>query len=153
MRKGEMITGVVLLALAGAVIADSSKMPSAASFGPGPGFLPFWLGVILAILAAILLVKAWRRAPEEKDKKPLFPGKEAMLAIGLILVAVVAYILLIEVLGYVIDTFLLVLFLMKVVQRQKWTLSFATSVGSSAGLFFLFHTLLRITLPTNALGF
>ena len=49
-------------------------MPPSATFGPGSGFLPFWLGVLLAVLATILFVSAWRRQATGR-KTRLFPGE------------------------------------------------------------------------------
>ena len=128
-------------------------MPPSATFGPGAGFLPFWLGVLLAVLATILFVSAWRRQATEKDNEPVFPGKQALFAITLVLVGLAVYIFLIEVLGYLVDTFLFIVFLMKVVEREKWPLTLMVAVGTTAGLFITFQVLLQITLPSNMFGF
>lgn len=153
MKKSEMITGVVLLILSGLVIWKALEMPASATFGPGAGFLPFWLGVLLAVLATILFVSAWKRQATEKDGSSLFPGKQALFAITLVLVGLAGYILLIDVLGYLLDTFLFVLFLVKVVEREKWPLALILSVTTTVGLFITFQLLLKITLPSNMFGF
>jgi putative tricarboxylic transport membrane protein len=153
MKKADMITGVVLLALSGFVIQETWRMPASATFGPSAGFLPFWLGILLAMFAAILFVSAWRRPATEKDNNSIFPGKEALLAITLVLVGLAVYILLIEVLGYLADTFLFIVFLMKAVEREKWPLTLMVAVGTTAVLFLTFQFLLQITLPSNMFGF
>jgi putative tricarboxylic transport membrane protein len=154
MKKAEMNTGVFLLVLSGLVIWQSMEMPPSATFGPGAGFLPFWLGVLLAILATILFVSAWRReGTATEDSKPVFPGKQAPFTISLVLVGLAVYIELIEILGYIADTFLFVIFLMKIVEREKWPLSLILAVCTSAGLFIVFQVLLQITLPSNMFGF
>ncbi len=153
MKKAEMITGVVLLVLSGSVIWGAMQMPPSASFGPGAGFLPFWLGVVLAILATILFVSAWYRQAGEQDKKSVFPGKQALLTIVSVLIGLAVYIYLIEILGYLVDTFLLILYLMKVVEREKWLLTLTVAVGTTVILFVTFQVLLKITLPSNMFGF
>ncbi|MEK7375216.1 MAG: tripartite tricarboxylate transporter TctB family protein [Thermodesulfobacteriota bacterium] len=153
MKKADLITGVVLLVLSGLVIGGASQMPPSATFGPGSGFLPFWLGVLLAVLATILFVSAWRRQATEKDSETVFPGKQALFAITSVLVGLAGYILLIEVLGYLVDTFLFIVFLMKAVEREKWPLTLMVAVGTTAVLFITFQFLLRITLPSNIFGF
>ncbi len=153
MKKADLITGVVLLVLSGFVIWEASQMPPSATFGPGSGFLPFWLGVLLAALATILFVSAWRRPATEKDSESVFPGKHALFAITSVLVGLAGYILLIEVLGYLVDTFLFIVFLMKAVEREKWPLTLMVAVGTTAVLFITFKFLLRITLPSNIFGF
>ncbi|MEK6654138.1 MAG: tripartite tricarboxylate transporter TctB family protein, partial [Thermodesulfobacteriota bacterium] len=89
----------------------------------------------------------------EKDSETVFPGKQALFAITSVLVGLAAYILLIEVLGYLVDTFLFIVFLMKAVEREKWPLTLMVAVGTTAVLFITFHFLLRITLPSNIFGF
>jgi len=153
MKKAEMITGVVLLILSGLVIWGALEMPPSATFGPGAGFLPFWLGVLLAVLATILFVSAWRSQATEKDSEPVFPGKQALFAIAAVLGGLAVYILLIDVLGYLVDTFLFVVFLVKVVERGPWPLTLKLAAATTAGLFITFHILLKITLPSNMFGF
>lgn len=152
MKKAEMITGVFLLALSGLVMWGASLMPPSATFGPGAGFLPFWLGVLLAVLATILFVSAWRREATEKNSEPVFPGKQALFAILSTLAGLAGYILLIEVLGYLVDTFLFIVYLMKIVEHEKWPLTLMVAVGTTVVLFVTFQILLKITLPSNMFG-
>ena len=153
MKKAEMITGIVLLVLSGLVIWGADQMPPSSSFGPGAGFLPLWLGILLAVLATILFVTAWRRQATEKDAQSVFPGKQALFAIAAVLVGLAVYIFLIETLGYLVDTFLLIVFLMKAVEREKWPLTLIIAVATTAALFITFQILLKITLPSNMFGF
>jgi putative tricarboxylic transport membrane protein len=153
MKKAEMMAGVFLLALSGFVIWGALEMPPSSSFGPGAGFLPFWLGVLLAVLATILFVSAWRTQTTEKNSERVFPGKQALFAIASVLVGLAVYILLIEVVGYLADTFLFIVFLMKAVEREKWPLTLMIAVGTTVGLFITFQILLQITLPSNMFGF
>jgi putative tricarboxylic transport membrane protein len=152
MKKADLITGVVLLVLSGGVIWQAWMMPPSATFGPGSGFLPFWIGLILALLAAILLVSAWRRKAEGTDAVSPFPGGKALLAITGVLGGLAAYIMLIEVLGFLADTFLYVTFLLRVVERERWPMTLAVAVATTAGLFIVFQVLLGITLPSNMFG-
>jgi putative tricarboxylic transport membrane protein len=153
MKIADMITGVVLLALSGYVIQESLRMPPSATFGPSAGFLPLWLSVLLALFATILFVSAWRRQATEKDSKAIFPGKDALVAITLVMAGLAAYIFLIEILGFLVDTFLFIVFLMKAVEREKWPLTLMIAVGTTAVLFLTFQYLLQITLPSNMFGF
>jgi putative tricarboxylic transport membrane protein len=153
MKKADMISAVVLLALAGYVIQDAWRMPPSATFGPGAGFLPFWLGIVLAVLATILLVTNWKREATAKDSEAVFPGKKALFAITLVMAGLAVYIQLIEVVGFLLDTFLFVLFLVKVVERETWRLALTVAVSTTAVLFLTFQVLLKITLPSNMFGF
>ena len=153
MKKADLITGFVLLVLSGYVIWESWQMPQSATFGPGVGFLPLWLGILLAILSIILIISGWSRKLTEQDKKPVFPGGKALLGVGLVLVGLAAYIMLLEVIGFTADTFLFVTYLMAFVERQTWWRTIATAVITTGGLYTIFEILLKITLPSNMFGF
>ena len=153
MKRADLITGVVLLVLSGYVIREALLMPPSATFGPGSGFLPFWLGLLLALLAVILLATTWRRQATEKDRKSPFPGTRALIAIGSVLGGLAAYIVLLEILGFLADTFLYVAFLLGVVEREKWFMTLLVAASTTAGLYLIFQVLLRITLPSNMFGF
>ena len=154
MKKADVITSFVLLVLSGYVIRESWLMPPSATFGPGPGFLPFWLGVLLAVLALILLVAAWRRrATTEKDVHSPFPGGRALLSVGLVLLGLALYTLLMEWLGFLVDTFLFVSYLLRVVEKERWSMTFLTAILTTAALYAIFQLLLTITLPRNMFGF
>jgi hypothetical protein len=152
MKKADLITGCVLMALSGFVIWESLRMPPSATFGPGPGFLPFWIGVIVAGLALILFLTAWMRRVDP-DAPPLFPGRSALTAVGLVLLALALYTIFMETLGFLANTLLFVTFLMAVVQRAGLKTTAAVAVLTTAGLYTVFHLLLGITLPRSPFGF
>jgi putative tricarboxylic transport membrane protein len=153
MKKADLITGIFLLVLSGYVIQEAWRMPPSATFGPGAGFLPFWVGMIMATLAVLLLATAWKRRATEADGVSPFPKGKALLAITGVLAGLAVYIFLMEVLGYVVDTFLYVTFLLGVVEREKWSTTIMVAVATTAGLFLIFQILLGITLPSNRFGF
>lgn len=151
MKRADLITGFVLLALSGYVIRESWMMPASATFGPGSGFLPLWLGILMAVLAAILIATAWLRRPDPGDKAP-FPAGRALLRVTAVMVGLGVYISLMEVLGFVLNTFLFVAYLMLAVEREKMKLTMLVAVLTTAGLYLVFQVLLGITLPKSMFG-
>jgi putative tricarboxylic transport membrane protein len=153
MKKADLITGVVLLVLSGYVIQEAWRMPPSATFGPGSGFLPFWVGTIMAVLAVLLLASTWMRQQTEQDSISPFPKGKALLAITGVLAGLAVYIFLIEVLGFLVDTFLYVTFLLGVVERERWRVTLSVALSTTVGLYLIFQVLLGITLPSNMFGF
>jgi len=153
MRKADRITGIIVLVFSGFVIAESSRMPQqSATFGPGVGFFPFWLGVLMAILSILLILNTWRRSVAP-TKGAIFPGRKAVITIVSVLVGLALYIALLEVLGFLVDTMLFTAFLLGVVMREKWKMTLLIASLTSGGLFVIFHLLLGVTLPKNMFGF
>ncbi len=105
-------------------------MPPSATFGPGAGFLPFWLGVLLAVLAMILFVSAWRRQATEKDSAiPSSRGSRRCSQLRWSWWVLRSISSSSRSLGYLVDTFLFVVFLVKVVEREKWPLTLMIAVA------------------------
>jgi putative tricarboxylic transport membrane protein len=152
MRRADQITGIIVLIFSVTVIEGSRRMPPSGTFGPGAGFLPFWLGVAMAILSIILLVNATRAPVQASDRAP-FPKGRAVVAILETAGALAAFILLLETLGFLVSIALLTAFLLRVVEREGWLTTVMVAVANSAGLYVIFQMLLGVSLPKNILGF
>lgn len=152
MKKADLITGVVLLVLAGYVIYEALLMPPSRTFGPGSGFFPLWLGIILAGLSLILVVGAAVRPKDSNDVSP-FPARQALFAVTKVLGGLILFTLLMETMGFIVDTFIFVLYLMKVVQQERWWVTLLIAAATTACLYIVFHVLLGISLPRNIFGF
>ncbi len=151
MKKADLITGFVLLVLSGYVIRESWMMPDSMTFGPGSGFLPLWLGILMALLSVMLMAGAWFRKSDPAGKTP-FPAGKALLRVTAVMVGLGIYIFLMEVLGFVLNTFLFVSYLMLAVERERWMLAGIVAALTTVGLFIIFQVLLGITLPKNMFG-
>lgn len=157
MKRANQITGIVLLIFSGYVIMASMQMPlrqitGRTSFAPSTGFLPMWLGVLMAILSILLIVNATLRKGDS-TREAAFPRGKALAAVVLFLAGLAAYIALLEVLGYLSATVLLTAFLLHFVMQAGWKRTLLVSVGASIVLFVIFQVLLRVELPKNMFGF
>ena len=152
MRRADQVTGVIVLLFSILLMVGSWRMPPSATFGPGAGFLPFWLGALLAVLSIILVLYSSRQ-PVIPANKPVFPGGRTLLTLGAVIAGLAVYILLLEVLGFLVGTGLLTAFLLGVVEREKWSTTILVAVLNSAGLYLVFQVLLGVNLPANRFGF
>ena len=59
MHRADRIFGILFLAFGIYLIISSREFAYWQDFGPGSGYFPFWLGAILILLSAILLVQAF----------------------------------------------------------------------------------------------
>ncbi len=151
MKKADFITGFLLLILSGNVIFRAWRMPVSGSFAPGSGFFPMWLGTVV-ILAIVLLIKAARLLPGPSQSS-LFPTGKALLSVVAVFSGLAFYIVLMETIGFLVNTFMFVTFLMKTVERENWRLTVIVAVLTTAALYIVFQVLLGITLPKNQFGF
>ena len=114
----------------------------------GSGFMPFWSGVSVGILAAIVLIQDFvsRRATEENREKV------AWKSIALSLFFFLVYILVLEPLGYIISTVLFVGIILKAIERKGWFLSSWVAVVMALVSYYIFKVWLQAELPKGLLG-
>ena len=152
MRRCNQVVGVLLLILSIWVIVASTDLVYTVEFSPGAGFFPFWLGIILAGLSLILVVGAAVRPKDSNDASP-FPARQALAAVGKVLGGLILFTLLMETMGFILNTFIFVTYLMKVVQRERWWVTLLIAAATTACLYIVFQVLLGISLPRNMFGF
>lgn len=151
MRSADRIAGAALLALA---IAFSVGALQQYAFwgdnGPGPGFLPFWLGLVMALLAAMLLVGALRsREPGEA----WLPRGDGLRRLALVIGVTVAFVALIDAIGMTIATALFLIVLLRWPDRQPWPRTVAIALAVAALNYFVFTRWLHVPLPAGPFGF
>ncbi len=114
---------------------------------PGPGFFPFVLSLLLIGLAFIIFLQALK-----KEARPLEKGlKRSRVAIAL--GAIILYALLMDPLGYLISTFLLILLLLKIMARKAWWWGPAVACIVTVISYALFKIWLQVLLPDGILRF
>ncbi len=129
---------------------ESHRLGLSTGNRPGPGFFPFGAAAAIGIIAGVRLVKNSRRRAAAEVAESV-GGGEAHLVLAVI-AGMLAYVLLLDVLGFLLCTFLLVAFYLKVVAAQAWRVSasFAAAVALLSHLFF--DVLLNAQLPRGLLG-
>ena len=135
--------GAVMLILFGAFwVWQASRLSArSADAGPGPGVLPTALGVIIIVLALI----SFFRPEVERIALPHL-GR-----IAVILASLIGYALLLEPLGYVASTALLLAFLFIAFAEQRKLWQPVAAVALSFGTYYVFRILLSVPLPPDPL--
>lgn len=118
---------------------------------PGPGFIFFWVGVIMIGLSLIVLIKATRERGQKGELKDLWTGIRWQKAIW-VLAALFIYARFLASLGFIPTTILLLVFLFKAVEPQKWSWAIMGAVVCTLAVYGLFHCWLGCQLPQGLLG-
>jgi putative tricarboxylic transport membrane protein len=123
--------------------------------GPGPGLMPFLIGVLLILTALYMLVSSFLRKEDRVSQEGQSQGGQSKVYLwraGLAVISLIAYALLMETLGFLITTTLLLITLFKGMGSRKWSSVVAASVLTSLITYFAF-TYLRLRLPMGILWF
>src|SRR5512134_1714319 len=151
MRSADRTAGAVLLVFALAFGAGALKQYAFwAPTGPGPAFLPFWLSVVMALLATLLLVGALRSRDAGADWRP---SGEGLRRLAIVVGVTVAFVALLNVTGMVLGTVLFLVVLMRFLDRCGWPLTLMVALATAAFIYLVFARWLRVPLPTGWLGF
>ena len=151
MRQADRIGAALLLLLGVAYAATAlQRYTYWDANGPGSGFFPFWLGLALAALAALLLVGAMRRAEAGRAWVPRGHGAARLIAV---VVATAAFIALMPVLGMTLGTALFLGVLLRALERHTWRATVSVSLGVAAANWVVFALWLKVPFPVGVLGF
>ena len=152
MRKGDRVFAVICLGISLWLILESLQFDYLSKFGPGPGFEPFWLGVILAILSAFLLINTIRRKDDKDDKKPILPGWKSLGRLAVIMLTMAGFALVVQSIGFALSVFLLVAVLLFFLEGVGALKSVFYGVIFSGLIFLVFQYWLGVDLPKGFLG-
>ena len=150
MRKLNIISGAFWLFFSLAAALECLQYRLGNLEKPGSGFIPFVAAFILGGLALVLLLQAL--FSRERGEKAEFHAARGLKP-GLIVLGLFGYAWLLDKLGFIILTFLFLLFLLKVIGAQAWRKSLVFSLLVVLFSYFLFHEWLKSELPPGPLGF
>lgn len=153
MRVTDLTLALLLLALAAALAIGAASFPPMPGQAFGPRLFPNLIATGLAICAGVLIL----RAAKAKDLRlgvaiPAWwhePGRRGNLAI--LLGSIVAYTLLVELLGFLLTTLALLVLLMKRL-GASWRSTLLASVAGTAATYLMFAWWLRVPLPPGVLN-
>jgi putative tricarboxylic transport membrane protein len=118
---------------------------------PGPGFMPFWSGVLIGILGALLLVQ--ELLSDRRKKGTNQRDQVNWKSILLTLIFLLAYILSLEHVGFIIGTILFVGIILKIIEKKGWILSGFVALALALASYCLFTVWLQVNLGKGFLGF
>lgn len=151
MGRSDTWAGLFLLGLGIFIIREASGLEYIYEHGPGPGFLPLWIGIALSALAAALVVKSARlpRPPARDAKSESRKLVKPMIAWS----ALLAMIFLVDVLGFLLSFALTAAFLVFALDRQRALAALAVALGSTTAFYLIFVFALGLRLPRGPWGF
>jgi len=142
----DLVSSLFWLAVAIFAVVQGAALKLGTLNRPGPGFFPFWGGVVLGVLALVLL--AGTAGKGTATPVPAFKSPKLLVVAG----ALLGYVVLLEILGFVAVTFLFLLFLFRL-EGRAWAFSALTALLGTLGAYALFQLWLKTQLPLGPFGF
>ncbi len=133
--------GLGAVVLGGILILSSVRLGIGTVTLPGPGAWPFLLSICLILLGGSLLM---RPAPSDQNIVLMRPRWGKLV---LALVTLLGYALLLDTLGYLVATGLLLLVQLHWVEDRSWKVSILTALIAAVVSFTVFVFWLNVSLP------
>jgi len=150
MNRADRISGIFWLLFSGFICAESYRLGLGGLHQPGPGFIFFWTAAAMGVLSIPVIVRGWAGKKTEESEGPIF-GKENVLKIILVLLALFLYAFFMETLGFIPVTLLLFIFLLGWIEKKKWALTIFVSIMVTAISYLVFEIWLKSQLPKGLL--
>jgi hypothetical protein len=148
-RSADRVTAALLLAFAVAFSVGALKQYQWwGSGGPGPAFMPFWLGLVMALLALVLLLRSLK---EQNPGAAWLPRGEGLRDMLVVLAATVAFIALLKVTGMIIGTAIYLAFLVRYLGKHRWWVTLAIALAAAGFNWLVFVHWLRVPMPEGML--
>ena len=141
----EQIISLALALLGTAIAIGGVKLGLGNVSLPGPGFFPLVAGLALTIFAGIVLWDTMR-----KSRKAAIVADWRNIRwrhILLTFFSLLAYANLIESLGFIVSTVLVLMVLFRSYESEKWLLTILKSVLTSTVVYVVFEKIFQLNLP------
>jgi hypothetical protein len=155
MRKANLWVAVFLFVIGAIVMYDAVRLGFRwdPGFGPGAGYLPFYLSLGVLVCTGIIIVKQIRQLSKEGttgDKRLIREG--GLKPILWVLIPSTVMVILTSIIGLHFAAFIFLLFYMRAVGKIGWLACALVSVLFPVGMYVVFDRLFLIPLPDGMLG-
>ena len=150
MKRLDLIAAAGLAGFAGYILFESRKLAFGNLRVPQTGFFPRALGILLVLLALGELLRALRHSEPVLSMEKI--AGEGWIRIGATLATMLGFALVLEWLGFLLATFLLMVLLLRAIEAPRWPKVFVVALVTALLSYGLFAYLLGVPLPAGILG-
>ena len=143
-------TSLFLMILSSAVISEAIELEVGTPHNPGSGFMIFGAAAVLGLLALHQFIKSFKSLKQGSDTAAERIHWGRILGV---IAANILYIFLLQPVGFLFCTFLLLLFLFQVLERGRWLQRVIGSALTSFLTYLFFARLLQLNLPKGIIPF
>ncbi len=151
--KADHFSGAVLITLGLLAMFGSINLGVGTLGQPGPGFLSFTTGGFIFLMALIITFRPFLRSSGIQNKiSTLWQGVTWRRPVVICLV-MLGYIVALERVGFLITSFLMLLIMLRGIERLPWKKALLIPGLTLTIFYLLFELFFRVTLPRGFLDF
>jgi hypothetical protein len=153
----EAVVALIMLVVGLVTVVESWRLGARwTDDGPGAGYFPFYIGLLIAFASAGILLQALRG---RKRNTEIFVDGESLRRVMQVLIPAALYILAVQYIGLYVASALYIALFMVVLGKYSWLKALAAGAGVSVLFFFMFEVWFKVPLfkgdldPTRFLGY
>jgi len=144
MRRGQILMALGIIAFAASVSVQAYQVGSRWVEGQaGPGFFPFWLGVLLALCGALILVREARAA----NGKPFFHDRTGLMSVVKVTATATGMLVLTYLIGFRTASIIYLFVYLRFIGKHRWPAVIAMSLLIPITGYYVFERVLQVGLP------
>ncbi|TCP55247.1 tripartite tricarboxylate transporter TctB family protein [Tamaricihabitans halophyticus] len=148
-RKGRAAVGAAVLAFSLAYLHQASSLSIGTAEQPGPALFPLAVGGFLAFAALVTLVEAWRGI--SRDETVDLPHGTGLVRVIGLAVSIVAYVLLLPMLGHIVTTVLFCTVSLRLLGGKSWLWAVIGGLTIGIAMNLVFVNALGVPMPEGLL--
>jgi putative tricarboxylic transport membrane protein len=157
MHRRDIISGLFFLIVGVFFIINAGCLDLGTFSDPGPGLIPLIPGILLSVLSAVLVFKSYKSMKFQRQTGGRAAGPAGSLkwppVVIITLSTMLVFALVLESLGFVVSSFLMMLFLFKFIGNNTWIRSVLGAVLSVGSCYLIFEVWLSVQFPMGPWGF
>ncbi len=149
MEKSDRCTSVLYAAFGLFIAFEGYRLELGTLRAPKPGFLVFWGGVALSILSLVLFIQTF--LPQKTEKTTLWGKTLQWRKVLKLTGSLFFYAIVLRGLGFLLSTFLLLLYLFKGLEPQRWRVAIVLSIVTTVLCYLVFGVFFELRFPEGIL--
>lgn len=151
MSRGDIFSSLFWMVVGVGVCYGGYDLELGTLRDPGSGFIFFWVGVIMVGLSLSIFIRAMREKGKAGEMKLVW-AEVQWKKIVLVIIALFLYAYAFNTLGFIFCTTLLLIFLFKAVEPQRWSAAVLGAILSTLTAYLVFQLWLGSQLPKGLLN-
>jgi putative tricarboxylic transport membrane protein len=156
LKRGWIAASGAFLVLFSGAAYMASRLALLDALGPGPGFFPLILGILGAVLAALLIERTMREPAaavgDNGDGEALTPDRAAMFRMASVVVLLAATFFALDPIGYRLTALVFLALMLLALGVRNVVAIAAVAIVGSFGVFHGFYYWLKVPLPIGMFG-
>jgi len=150
MRRHDLLSSTVWFCAGLFITLYAPQFDLGSASAPGPGFMPFLAGILMCVFSAVTFGQAYFNQDHKIEKMWENVQLQKIIFVGL---GLLIYTFFLDLVGFLICTFLLIFLFIRFVGSENWLKSIVGGILTSIFCYLLFDKWLQANLPRGILGF